>query len=64
MVSISSSFAYRLAAITQSIPKLHNTFNITIMILIHILYTMPLCVLKVYEMSYDYPAVLEDTKEV
>jgi hypothetical protein len=63
-ISIASAFVYRLACISQSIPKLHNKWSITLMVLIHIFYTFPICASALFCNQYDYPAVLDDMKKV
>jgi hypothetical protein len=63
-ISISAAFVYRLAAITQTIPRLHNKRNITIMVLIHICYTFPVIAFALYVSNSDKEAVLTDIKKV
>jgi hypothetical protein len=63
-IAIGNAFVYRLAAISQSIPKLHKIRNIIIMISMHILYATPAWAFALYSLNYDYESVLNDTKTV
>jgi hypothetical protein len=63
-IAVSSAFVYRLAAITQSTGKLHNTYNMAIMILFHLFYATPIFIPVTYACMYDPPAVLDEIKTV
>jgi hypothetical protein len=63
-ISIVCAFIYRLAAITNSIPKLHNKWSISLIVLAHVLYLFPMWGLGLYAVNYNYEEVLTDVKQV
>jgi hypothetical protein len=63
-VAISYAFVYRLAAITQSIPKLHNKKSIIGVILIHIFYTTPIIIPLFYSFVINREAVMTEIEAV
>jgi hypothetical protein len=63
-ISILSAFVYRLAAITNSLDKLHNKFSITMMILIHLFYATPVYIPASLSYFSQYSKALEEVKTV
>jgi hypothetical protein len=63
-MSIFFAFVYRLAAVTQSIPKLHNRYSMTVVIIMHVSFSMPVVISALFSFSHDYPNIVEDLKTV